>query len=190
MLPVKPLGWGTTLSKTHDMPKKTRPAREKPSPGPTPSVNAPVACGMAWAAQLHAVMQHHAWAAAVQTPGVAGGEFAAHQALLVALRAQQAGATGGGAAVASDGNRAVAAVASSIVMDSNVFPNRNSTRDKETTKEVVDAINKYDLIPTVGQAEVWKGNYFLEFKVDCLRATLESTERHGQDSLVESIHFP
>jgi len=25
---------------------------------------------------------------------------------------------------------------------------------------------------------------------DCLRATLESTGRHGQDSLVESIHFP
>ena len=64
-----------------------------------------------------------------------------------------------------DGNRAVAAVVASIVMDSNVFPSRNSTRDKETTKEVVDAINKYGLIPAVGQAEVWKGNYFLEFKV-------------------------
>ena len=89
-----------------------------------------------------------------------------------------------------DGNRAVTAVAFSIVMDRHVFPNRNSTRDKETTKEVVDAINKYGLIPTVGQVEVWKGNYFLEFKVDCLRATLESTGRHGQDSLVESIHFP
>ena len=57
--------------------------------------------GMAWAAQLHAVMQHHAWAAAVQTPGGAAGQFAAHQVLLVALRAHQAGATGGGAAVAS-----------------------------------------------------------------------------------------
>ena len=34
MLPVKPLGWGTTVSKTHDMPKKARPARES-SPGPT-----------------------------------------------------------------------------------------------------------------------------------------------------------
>ena len=56
-----------------------------------------------------------------------------------------------------DGNSAVAAVASSIVMDSNVFPSRNSTRDKETTKEVVDAINKYGLIPAAGQAEVWKG---------------------------------
>lgn len=64
-----------------------------------------------------------------------------------------------------DGNRAVAAVVASIVMDSNVFPSRNSTRDKETTKEVVDAINKYGLIPAVGQAEVWKGSYFLEFKV-------------------------
>ena len=72
---MKPLGWGTTLSKTHDMPKKVRPAREQPSPGPTPSVNAPVAGGMAWAA-------------AVQTPGGAAGQFAAHQALLVALRAQ------------------------------------------------------------------------------------------------------
>jgi len=59
-----------------------------------------------------------------------------------------------------DGNRAVAAVAASIVMDSNVFPTRNSTRDKETTKEVVDTINKYGLIPDVGQAEVWKGSYF------------------------------
>ena len=56
---------------------------------------------MAWAAQLHAVMQHHAWAAAVQTPGGAPGQFAAHEALLVALRAQQAGAARGGAAVAS-----------------------------------------------------------------------------------------
>jgi len=26
----KPLGWGTTLSKTHDMPKKSRAAREEP----------------------------------------------------------------------------------------------------------------------------------------------------------------
>ena len=74
------------------MPKKARPAREHPSPGPTPSVNAPVDGGMAWAAQLHAVMQNHAWAAAVQTPGGAAGQFAAHQTLLVALRAQQAGA--------------------------------------------------------------------------------------------------
>ena len=46
-------------------------------------------------------MQQHAWAAAVQTPGGAAGQFAVHQALLVALRAQQAGAPGGGAAVAS-----------------------------------------------------------------------------------------
>jgi len=38
------------------MPKEARAAREQPSPGPTPSVNAPVAGGMAWAAQLHAVM--------------------------------------------------------------------------------------------------------------------------------------
>jgi len=101
LLPVKPLGWGTTLSKTHNMPKKARPVREQLSPGPTPSVNAPVAGGMAWAAQLHAVIEHHAWAAAVQTPGGAAGQFAAHQALLVALRAHQAGAVGGGAAVAS-----------------------------------------------------------------------------------------
>ena len=67
--------------------------------------NAPVAGGMAWAAQLHAVMQQHAWAAAVQTPGGAAGQFAAHQALSVALRAQQAGAAGGGAVPAA-GNSA------------------------------------------------------------------------------------
>ena len=66
-----------------------------------PPRNAPVAGGMAWAAQLYAVMQHHTWAVAVQTPGGAGGQFAAHQALLVAMRAQQAGAAGGGDAVAS-----------------------------------------------------------------------------------------
>jgi len=64
-----------------------------------------------------------------------------------------------------DGNRAVVVAAASIVMDSNVFPSRNSTRDKETTKEVVDVINKYGLILAVGQADVWKGSYFLEFKV-------------------------
>jgi len=81
---TKPLGWGTTLSKTHDMPKKARTAREQSSPGPTPSVNAPVAGGMALAAQLHAVMQQHEWAATVQTPGGAAGQFAAHQVLLVA----------------------------------------------------------------------------------------------------------
>jgi len=56
---------------------------------------------MAWAAQLHAVMQQHAWAAAVQTLGGAAEQFAAHQALLVALRAQQAGAAGGGSAAAA-----------------------------------------------------------------------------------------
>ena len=83
------------------MPKKARAAREQPSPGPTPSVNAPVTGGMAWAAQLHAVIQQHEWAAAVQTPGGAAGQFGAHQALLVALRAQQAGAAGGGAAAAA-----------------------------------------------------------------------------------------
>ena len=37
----------------------------------------------------------------MQTPGGAAGQFAAHQALLVALRAQQTGAAGGGAAVVS-----------------------------------------------------------------------------------------
>ena len=66
------------------MPKNARTARDQSSPGPTPSVNAPVAGGMAWAAQLHAVMQQHTWAAAVQTPGGAAGQFVAHQALLVA----------------------------------------------------------------------------------------------------------
>jgi len=53
---TKPLRWGTTLSKTHDMPKKARVAREQPSPGLTPSVIAPVVGGMAWTAQLHAVI--------------------------------------------------------------------------------------------------------------------------------------
>ena len=59
------------------MPKKARTSREHPSPGPTPSVNAPVPGGMAWAAQLHAVIQYHAWAVTVQTPGGVGGQFAA-----------------------------------------------------------------------------------------------------------------
>ena len=79
----KTVGWGKTLSKTRNMPKKSRAAREQPSPGPSPSINAPVAGSMAWAAQLHAVMQQHAWAAVVQTPGGVAGQFAAHQALLV-----------------------------------------------------------------------------------------------------------
>ena len=46
-------------------------------------------------------LQRTAWAAAVQTPGGAAGQFAAHQTLLVTLRAQQAGTAGGGAAVVS-----------------------------------------------------------------------------------------
>jgi len=88
---TKPVGWRTTLSKTRNMPMKSRVAREQPSPGPSPSINAPVAGSMAWVAQLHAVMQQHAWAADVQSPGGVAGQFAAHQALLVALRTQQAG---------------------------------------------------------------------------------------------------
>ena len=90
------MGLGTTLSKTRNMPKKSRAAREQPSPGPSPFINAPVAGSMEWAAQMHAVMQKHAWAA----PGGVAGQFAAHQALLVALRTQQAGASGGGAVAA------------------------------------------------------------------------------------------
>jgi len=43
---------------------------EQPSPSPSPSTIAPVAGSMAWATQLHTVMQQHAWAAAVQAPGV------------------------------------------------------------------------------------------------------------------------
>jgi len=90
MLPVnkhtKHVGLGTTLSKTRNMPQKSRAAREQPSPGPSPSINAPVAGSMAWAAQLHAVMQQYAWAAAVQTPGGVAGQFAAHQVHLVTLR--------------------------------------------------------------------------------------------------------
>jgi len=50
------------------MPKKSRAAREQPSLDPSPSINAPVAGSMAWAAQLHAVIQQYAWASAVQTP--------------------------------------------------------------------------------------------------------------------------
>jgi len=69
---------------------------------------------MAWAAQLHAVMQQHAWAAAVQTPGGVAGQFAAHQALLVALRTQQADAAGGGAAAAAAGGGSSANEASSF----------------------------------------------------------------------------
>ena len=41
------------------------------------------------------------WAAAVQTPGGVAGQFAVYQALLVALRTQQAAAAGDGAAVAA-----------------------------------------------------------------------------------------
>ena len=87
---------------------------------------------------------------------------AAHEEI-VAIKALREVSTVGKEMI--DGNRAVATVAASTVMDCNVFPGRNSTRDKETTKEVVDVINTYDLIPVVGQAEVWKGSYFLEFKV-------------------------
>jgi len=76
------------------MPKKSRAAREQPSLHPSPSINAPVPGSMAWVVQLHAVMYQHAWTAAVQTPGGVPGQFVAHQALLVALRTQQAGATG------------------------------------------------------------------------------------------------
>ena len=120
---------------------------------------------------------------------------AAHEEIVVTETLREVSAIG---KEMIDGNRAVVAVASSIVMDSNVFPSRNSTRDKEVTKEVVDAINKYGLIPVVGQAEAWKGSYFLEFKVNrahslarwAICKALESTGRHGQDSLVESIHFP
>jgi len=97
------VGLGTTLSQTRNMPKKSRAAREQPSLGPSPSINAPVAGSMEWAAQLHAVMQQHTWAAAVQTPGGVAGQFAAHQALLVALRTQQVDAAGGGAAAAGGG---------------------------------------------------------------------------------------
>ena len=72
------------------MKKISRTAREQLCPGPSPSINASVADSMAWAAQLHGVMQQHAWAAAVQTPGGVAGQFVAHQALFVALRTQQA----------------------------------------------------------------------------------------------------
>ena len=41
---------------------------------------------MSLAAHLHAVIQLHAWAAAVQTPVGVAGQFAVHQALLVAMR--------------------------------------------------------------------------------------------------------
>jgi len=54
-------------------------------------------------AHLHAVMQQHAWAAAVQTPGGVARQFVAHQTLLVALRTQQVGAADGGTAVAGGG---------------------------------------------------------------------------------------
>jgi len=82
------------------MKKISRAAREQLCPGPSPSINASVADSMAWAAQLHGVMQQHAWAAAVQTPGGVAGQFVAHQALLVPLCTQQVGAAVGGAAAA------------------------------------------------------------------------------------------
>jgi len=111
---TKPVGLGTTLSKTRNMPKKSRVAREQPSLGPSSSINAPVAGSMEWAAQLHAVMQQHAWAAAVQTPGGVAGQFAAHQSLLVALRTQQAGSVGGRVTTGGGGSGNSANEASSL----------------------------------------------------------------------------
>ena len=85
------------------MPKKSRAARDQPFLGPSPSINAPVVGSMAWSVQLHAVIQQHAWAATVQTPGGAAGQFVAHQVLLVTLRMQQVGTTDGGAAAGGGG---------------------------------------------------------------------------------------
>jgi len=59
-------------------------------------------------------MQQYAWAAPVQTPGGVAGQFAAHQALLLALRTQQAGAAGGGAATAATARGSSANEASSF----------------------------------------------------------------------------
>ena len=59
-------------------------------------------------------MQQHAWAAAVQTPGGVARQFVAHQALLVALRTQQADAADGGAATAGGGGGNSANEASSF----------------------------------------------------------------------------
>jgi len=112
------------------MPKKSRAAREQQSPGPSPSINAPVAGIMAWAAQLHAVMQQHAWVAVVQTPGGVAGQFA-HQALLVALRTQQAGAAGDGAAVA--------AVAGGSVNETLLLWNRCRPRSQELGRDAPGA---------------------------------------------------
>jgi len=73
------------------MPTKSRAAREQPSLDPSPSINAPVAGSMAWAAQLHAVMQQHAWAAAVQTPGGVAGQFLCIRlSWLLCVRSRQA----------------------------------------------------------------------------------------------------
>ena len=69
---------------------------------------------MAWAAQLHAVMQQHAWAAVVQTPGDVARQFPAHQSLLVALRTHQAGAVVGATTVAASGGGSSANEASSF----------------------------------------------------------------------------
>ena len=59
-------------------------------------------------------MQQHVWAAAVQTPGGVARQFAAHQALLFALRTQQAGIAGGGAATGGGGGGNSANEASSF----------------------------------------------------------------------------
>jgi len=94
--------------------KEVTTAREQPSLGPSPSINGPVIGSNSLATQMHAVMQQHAWATIVQTPGGVAGQFAAHQALLVALRTQQADAADGGAATAGGGGGNSANEASSF----------------------------------------------------------------------------
>jgi len=50
-----------TFQDTQHAKEVRRAAREKLSVGPSPSINVSVAGNMAWAAQLHAVMQQYAW---------------------------------------------------------------------------------------------------------------------------------
>jgi len=105
---TKPLGWGTTLS-------KTRAAREQPSPGPTPSVN--VLCFVYSTLFCVWLLIKSCFASA------------AHEDIVVTEALREVSDIG---KEVIDGNCAVTVVSVSIVMDNNVFPSRNSTRIART----------------------------------------------------------
>ena len=84
----------------------------------------------------------------MQTPGGAAGQFAAHQALLVALRAQQAGAAGGGAAVAcapATGSSAKEASSFGPAVDHDVNDSIEDVNDFLVTASAAAAVNSLEL---------------------------------------------